>query len=144
MLKIGVVVVAIVLFLGVAALFVMQQKMAGDAKQQVKTLEDRVAALEADNPEKDVAKDRYQAVFMTNGQVYFAKITTISKETMKLTDIFYLQGNGADAAPLAKLGDELHGPEDAMIVERKQVLFWENLKADGKVAKAIADYKKSH
>ena len=39
---------------------------------------------------------------------------------------------------LVKLGNELHGPEDAMYINRQSVLFWENLKNDGKVAKAIA------
>jgi hypothetical protein len=28
-----------------------------------------------------------------------------------------------------------------MFISRTQVLFWENLKDDGKVAKAIKDYK---
>jgi hypothetical protein len=28
-----------------------------------------------------------------------------------------------------------------MYISRQQMLFWENLKSDGKVAKAIADYK---
>jgi hypothetical protein len=30
-----------------------------------------------------------------------------------------------------------------MYISRQQVLFWENLKGDGKVAKAISDYKAS-
>lgn len=42
---------------------------------------------------------------------------------------------------LIKLGEELHGPEDAMVLNRDQVLFVEKLKNDGKVAKAIDDYK---
>lgn len=105
-----------------------------------------------------VAEDKYQAVFLTNGQVYFGKIQQISETSMKIGDIYYLQqqsqepseqkdgavANAADTSntSLAKLGNELHGPEDAMYISREQVLFWENLKADGKVSKAISDYKK--
>ena len=74
-----------------------------------------------------------------------------------MTDIYYLQvqqtvqpkdssaaaANNNQQVSLAKLGGELHGPEDVMYVSRQQVLFWENLKTDGKVAKAISDYKAS-
>lgn len=95
----------------------------------------------------------YQAVFLTNGQVYFGKVSQVDSSYVKITDIYYLQVQQTvqpkDAAAsaanqqvsLAKLGGELHGPEDVMYVSRQQVLFWENLKTDGKVAKAIADYK---
>jgi hypothetical protein len=42
---------------------------------------------------------------------------------------------------LIKLGKEVHGPEDAMIINRDQVQFYENLKSDGEVAKLIDQYK---
>lgn len=43
---------------------------------------------------------------------------------------------------LIKLGQEVHGPEDEMILSKDQVLFIENLKPDGKVAKTIAEHGK--
>ncbi|MDB5160559.1 MAG: hypothetical protein JWO99_822 [Candidatus Saccharibacteria bacterium] len=101
---------------------------------------------------------KYQAVFFTNGQVYFGKLQAFNNDTMKLTDIFYLQTQTADTSntslqktatdqsssvQLIKLGSEVHGPEDSMILEKNQVLFYENLKPDGKVAQSIANYKKS-
>jgi hypothetical protein len=99
-----------------------------------------------------VKNKQYQAVFLTNGQVYFGKVKNVDSSYVKVTDIYYLQvqqqvqpkDNTAAQTPqvsLAKLGGELHGPEDVMYVSRSQVLFWENLKDDGKVAKAIKDYK---
>ena len=101
-----------------------------------------------------IKSKQYQALFLTNGQVYFGKVANIDSSYVKLTDIYYLQvqqtvqpkDNAANntnnqQVSLAKLGGELHGPEDVMYVSRQQVLFWENLKNDGKVAKAIADYK---
>src|SRR5580704_1073814 len=33
----------------------------------------------------------YSAVFLTNGQVYFGKLSDANKNYVKLTDIFYLQ-----------------------------------------------------
>jgi hypothetical protein len=99
-----------------------------------------------------VRSKEYQAVFLTNGQVYFGKVSKVDNSYVKLMDIYYLQvqqqvqpkDQNAQQQPqvsLAKLGGELHGPEDVMYISRSQVLFWENLKDDGKVTKAIKDYK---
>jgi hypothetical protein len=111
-------------------------------------------ALATVTADSAVKGKQYQAVFLTNGQVYFGKVSKVDGSYVKVTDIYYLQvqqtvqpkdTSAASAAnqqvSLAKLGGELHGPEDVMYVSRQQVLFWENLKTDGKVAKAIADYK---
>ncbi len=96
---------------------------------------------------------QFQAVFLTNGQVYFGQLSNVDSSYVKLKSIYYLQvqqtvqpKDSTSAAnnqqvSLAKLGGELHGPEDSMYISRSQVLFWENLKNDGKVAKAISDYK---
>ena len=98
-----------------------------------------------------VANDKYQALFLTNGQVYFGKVVSMSSDTVTLRDIYYLQQNvqsGTDKdkaaqnqLQLTKLGGELHGPEDVMYVERSQVLFWENLKNDSQVVKKIQEAK---
>lgn len=97
---------------------------------------------------------QYQALFMTNGQVYFGHLSGVDEKYVNLKDIYYLQVQQSvqpaekkdkDAQPqvsLAKLGSELHGPEDEMHINREQVLFWENLKDDSKVVKAIQDAQK--
>lgn len=102
---------------------------------------------------------KYQAVFFTNGQVYFGKLQEFNGNYLKLTDIYYLQtqtttdttsSNPQKTTPddtgnnvqLIKLGQEIHGPEDTMIIARDQLLFFENLKPDGKVAQSIEKYKK--
>lgn len=98
---------------------------------------------------------KYQAVFLTNGQSYFGKLAPAGGSYMELTDIFYLQTKPTDStAPqqttpdttaqvqLVKLGDEIHGPSDQMIIDKSQILFFENLKSDGKVAQSIAAYQK--
>jgi hypothetical protein len=75
---------------------------------------------------------------------------------MSLSDIYYLrvnqqvqpnQANNQQAQndiSLVKLGCELHGPQDEMLINRDQIIFWENLKDDGQVAKAVAEYKKQN
>ena len=98
---------------------------------------------------------KYQAVFLTNGQVYFGKLSRVGTETYKLNKIFYLQAsqtNAEDAnnpqqtetagsdVQLIKLGSEVHGPEDQMVIDKGQVLFYENLTKEGKVAQTIEKY----
>jgi hypothetical protein len=45
--------------------------------------------------------------------------------------------NSNNSISLVKLGCELHGPSDQMLINRDQVSFWENLKSDGQVTTAI-------
>lgn len=101
-----------------------------------------------------VKDSQFQAVFLDNGQVYFGHLSNVNSEYVKLTDIYYLQveqqiqpdqNAGDNSTPqqqisLAKLGNELHGPEDEMFVLRNKIVFWENLKADGQVTKAIDSF----
>ena len=112
------------------------------------------------NPAGLIDKSKYQAVFFTNGQVYFGKLTSVGGDYYKLTEIFYIQAaetpvpsadsenpQETDTAQkqadpqLVKLGEEIHGPDDAMVINRDQVLFFENLKKDGKVSDAITKYR---
>lgn|GEM_PF-186792 len=111
------------------------------------------------NSKTAIDSSKYQAVFFTNGQVYFGKLESFNGDYMKLQDVFYLQGqktdDGESSNPqqeatnsndvqLIKLGEEIHGPEDEMIISKEQVLFYENLKADGKVAQSIDQYNESN
>jgi hypothetical protein len=97
---------------------------------------------------------KYQAVFFTNGQVYFGKLEKLSGGYFKLNNIYYLQAPATDESKnlqatttqqaadvqLIKLGSEVHGPEDSMVMNEDQILFFENLKADGKVTTSIGEY----
>jgi len=106
-----------------------------------------------DKEAKFVDDSKYQAVFLTNGQVYFGQVASINDHYVDIQDIYYLNSqqqpesatNKNAAAQtsfsLVKLGCELHGPADQMVINRDQISFWENLSNDGKVAKAIAQWK---
>lgn len=93
---------------------------------------------------------QYQAVFLTNGQVYFGKVKDISKTYVDLQDIYYLNSQESTDSKqptsftLVKLGCELHGPNDQMIINREQVTFWENLKDDRQVVKKIGEWKQQN
>jgi hypothetical protein len=101
-----------------------------------------------------IDSSKFQAVFFTNGQVYFGKLQPMNNDYMKLTNIFYLQAKTDTTNPqktteqsagveLIKLGKEIHGPEDTMIISKNQILFFENLKNDGNVASTIIKYQKN-
>ena len=99
---------------------------------------------------------KYQAVFLSNGQVYFGKVTDANNQTLVLENIYYLRSANnlqiseakdssktpeTDNFSLVKLGNELHGPEDKMSINLSQVLFVEDLKYDSKVVEAIRAYE---
>lgn len=95
----------------------------------------------------------WQAVFLSNGQVYFGHLSGLNSQFSTLKEIYYLQvqkpiqpsDNSSDQGKLTlvKLGNELHAPQDEMKINRDQVLFVEDLKEDGKVMQAIKRYKEN-
>ena len=110
------------------------------------------------NGEDKVTVTDWQAIFLTNGQVYFGKIQSYNSNFLHLEDIYYLQvvqkplqqtqtgdgtvaqSQGQSELSLVKLGNELHGPQDAMKINADHVLFVEKLKSDSKVVDAITRY----
>ncbi|HEX6462532.1 MAG TPA: hypothetical protein VFZ58_04690 [Candidatus Saccharimonadales bacterium] len=105
--------------------------------------------------EKYINRDGYQAVFLSNSQVYFGHLEQASPHHFVLKDVYYLQvqqpvqpqkddaaGQTPQQASLSKLGGEVHGPEDVMFINDEHMLFWENLKADSKVVQAIKENQK--
>lgn len=88
---------------------------------------------------------KYQAVFLANGQVYFGKLENPESDYPRLTGVYYLQTGGFASSTsdvrLVKLGSELHQPEDAMYLQKSQILFYENLKDESRVVQAINNYQ---
>jgi hypothetical protein len=105
---------------------------------------------------KNLDKSKLQAVFLNGGQVYFGNIKTLNDKYLSMDNIYYLRVNqtvqpnqannnaASNDVSLVKLGCELHGPQDSMVINQDQVIFWENLKSDGQVAKAVAEYVKQN
>jgi hypothetical protein len=93
-----------------------------------------------------VDKDKWQTVFLTNGQVYFGHLREANKNYAILKNIYYLQVSQQLQPPdeqsqqqinLVKLGNELHGPEDKMYIPKNQIIFWENMKDESPISRAI-------
>lgn len=108
-----------------------------------------------------IETERLQAVFLNGGQVYFGNITDLNDKYLRMENIFYLRVNqvvqpnqegtqqqaGQNDISLVKLGCELHRPSNEMLINRSQVVFWENLKDEagentvpGAVKKYRADF----
>ena len=94
---------------------------------------------------------KLQAVFLNTGQVYFGNVKSFNQDYLVLNNVYYLQSSGGTSSSskdqnvsLVKLGCELHKPFDEMVVNSKEVTFWENLQSDGQVAKAVSDYNKQN
>lgn len=98
--------------------------------------------------------DVYHAVFMSNGQVYFGKITGMTSQFATVEDIYYLQRTTAPIQPigeddeivdpeseiqLVKLGGEIHGPTDRMDINRDHLLFIEELRSDSRIVITIQE-----
>lgn len=105
----------------------------------------------------NTAGKEWHAIFLTNGQVYFGKVGSIKQDVLVLSEIYYLQVtqplqvSGEQPAQqqlqnelaLVKLGNELHGPQDEMRINRDHILFTEVLKNDSKVVEAIEESKRT-
>lgn len=101
----------------------------------------------------EIDTSKYQAVFFSNGQVYFGKLEVLNGQYYKLNDAFYVQADAAagegdtqsaqtiTSQKLIKRGGEVYGPESQMIIDRDQVMFFENLRPDSQVSQLMRDYK---
>jgi len=115
------------------------------------------------------AAKKYQAVFLSNGQVYFGELRGEKGDYAILASIYYLQQvnqpvqqtasasvskdnknnqilpqadlNSSPDVRLVKLGSELHGPEDMMYIAKSHILFYEDLKDNSRVVQAIKAFE---
>jgi hypothetical protein len=106
-----------------------------------------------------INSNQYQAIFLNGGvtsgsvsySTYFGHITKLNDKYAVLNDVYYLTDQGstssqsASSPQLTKLGcQQLHSPEDEMIINRSQIAFWENIKDNGKVVQAIKQFKQQN
>ena len=92
--------------------------------------------------------NKYYAVLLTNGAVYFGKLDGMGSPSPVLTDVFYVQAGPVDpntkqpqGMVLVHRGKELHGP-DRMILNDRSIVFVEPVGSDSRVAQLIKEAKK--
>ena len=93
-----------------------------------------------------VNNSKWQVVFLTGDRVYFGHLNELNMDYVKLSNVYYLRvsqqlqpstANQQQQVNLVKLGDEIHGPENDMFIPKTQIIFWENMKEDSSVVRAI-------
>lgn len=92
------------------------------------------------------ARTQLQTVFLTNGQVYFGALSRHGISYWRLDRAHYVQISKATEGgesqetrtTLKKLSDDMHRPQDTLIIPASNILFWQNLRSDSPVAQAIA------
>ncbi len=83
---------------------------------------------------------RYQAVFLSNGQIYFGRYLDRLGPYVKVEDAFYIQqqakqeGQTSADLKLVRRGAELHQPDALMLVPKDSILFVEDLQPTSQVA----------
>lgn len=115
----------------------------------------------------------YVAVYLTNGKVYFGKISEPESAEPVLSDVFYLSVSGTgeqSSSPaekqktssskpgeeqatvvttpqtefqLVRITDQFQAPIDRLTISRDHILYWEELAQDSKVVQAITKFHES-
>lgn len=92
----------------------------------------------------------WNAVFLSDGQVYFGHLEDENRNFTKLSDVYYLKygnklqqdvsgnDNSSQNINLVKLGGEVHGPNGVMYIAKDKILFIENLKETSTVVQTIS------
>lgn len=97
------------------------------------------------------SRSKLQAIFLSNGQVYFGHLAPHGMNTYVLRNAYYLRStripvSGAEEGKepqfqtqneLVKTTRDVHGPENDMFIPREQILFWQNLRSDSDVVRTI-------
>lgn len=86
-----------------------------------------------------VKSDTYQMVQLTNGEVYFGKMSLDSSEYVTLEDA-YTQADAQEESrdiTIVRLSATIAKPDDTIHIARDQVVHWSNLQSDSKVMDAI-------
>lgn len=90
----------------------------------------------------------YQAVFLTEGAVYFGKLSHENSRYAILRDVYYLQvanqATSTQGLNLVKLGAEVYGPMDEMRINRNHIVLIEDLRTDSQVVQGIKRFKEGN
>lgn len=82
-------------------------------------------------------EERYSAVYLNTGDIYFGKLSRFPRMTLR--DVWFLQkGNDAQSGfGLSKFENAFWGPQDELIVNDESVIWVTELKTDSEVVQAI-------
>lgn len=82
-------------------------------------------------------EEKYSAVYLNTGDIYFGKLSRFPRMTLR--DVWFLQ-KGSDAQQgfgLSKFEQAFWGPEDKMVINDENVIWVTELKDDSEVVRGI-------
>lgn len=100
----------------------------------------------------------YQSVTLTNGLTFFGQLHRYSPHTYALDDVYYLKSStdtndaalssvtdGVETLPVAtdsgvqlyKLSDDFYQPQNRLVINRDQILYWQNLQTSSPIVQTI-------
>lgn len=85
----------------------------------------------------------YQAVFLTDNEVYFGKLSVPGgafcylRHVYRLTSLPSARKGQPLRRTLVKLVNDIHNPEDELVINRAQILYVENLNPSGSAARLL-------
>lgn len=100
----------------------------------------------------------FQVITLTNGRTYFGSLEDLGKDYVVLKNAFFLQSTVAsedsaqaadttseDEAPVAlqRMSSLMYRPQNDFYVRANEVISWQNLDKDSRVAEAIQEYFKT-
>jgi len=92
-----------------------------------------------------VYTNNWYAIYLDNGQVLYGQIEGLNRNTMKLTNIYYIQSievDGKTTNNLTRRGvNEISGPENYLFVNRDHVTYWEQVGENSQVMNIINQQK---
>jgi hypothetical protein len=93
--------------------------------------------MPADSLAAAIDSNEYQYVTLTNGDSYFGKLSAPGGDFYYMRHVYTLstQGTTKSGVPLQhtliKVSNEIHGPEDLVVINRQQIVYMENLRPNG-------------
>jgi len=87
-----------------------------------------------------IDRAKFQAVVLSSGVVYFGHLAVVNDEFYELREAHFIQevkkaGEAAPERRVLPLREEVHGPENSMLIPRDHVVSIENLRDDSPVVK---------
>jgi hypothetical protein len=89
-----------------------------------------------------VDSSQYQYVTLTNGESYFGKLDVPGGDFCYLRHVYALTAGATKPGKpplhtLVRLVDEVHNPQDLLVIRRDQIVYVENLNPNGKGARLL-------
>lgn len=87
----------------------------------------------------------FQAVFLSNGQVYFGTIESSTKNYLVLNNAHYIQldseqnQTASTEIKLIKVGGEIHSPKSKLFINQANVLLIQELKSPSQMVQKLKE-----